>query len=633
MITTRYSDRQTIQEPNSVLQNGRTDDRHLVQFYESDEYLQNPLAAFIGTGLLSGDVTVVVATSGHLDKLERILLGREIDLPEARRAQNYIALDAETTLARLRPDGQLSQDAFKTVIGNVISEAFRRNNHVRVFGELVALLCEQGNFEDAVRLESFWNELLGDHPFKLMCAYPLSHFADHALAGSLAAVCHTHSQVLPTESYSSLSSAEDQARYILHLQQKASALELELARSEELLHREQAARSEAEIANRMKDDFLATVSHELRTPLNAIIGWSHMLRSGRLDAQSSTRAIETIERNAKSQAQLVEDILDVSRMITGKLSLKMELVDAAAVIHAAIDSVQLAADSKEVALEVTFDTSARHVLGDSSRLQQVVWNLLSNAIKFTPQGGRVTAKLERVGSTVQITVTDTGQGISHEFLPCVFERFRQLDASSTRRYGGLGLGLAIVRHLVELHGGTVTVDSAGEGCGATFTISLPAPAGKELKSRQSARFETGDKYYDLKDKSLFSLKGVRVLLVDDDGDSLQFLWTLLDQQGAEIRLAQSAPKALEVLESYAPDVLVFDLAMPDEDGFSLIEKIRAREIGKKKRVPAIALTAHVRVDDRVRALAGGFDLFVPKPVEVEELITAIANLSHLELIN
>jgi signal transduction histidine kinase/ActR/RegA family two-component response regulator len=404
----------------------------------------------------------------------------------------------------------------------------------------------------------------------------------------------------------------------------------ELERSEKALTRTEIARSEAESANRMKDEFLATVSHELRTPLNAIIGWSHMLRHGQLDQRNTERAFETIERNAKAQAQLVEDILDVSRIITGQLKLKIGVVDAAAVITAALDAVQLAADSKGIQLEVTLDRSARHILGDAARLQQVVWNLLSNAIKFTPTNGRVAVRLERREANVQIKVSDTGKGITREFLPSVFDRFRQADATSTREHGGLGLGLSIVRHFVELHGGTVEASSEGEDRGAMFTITLPSlgtntaeviPAPKPISLGQSrVRFA-----------AVPMLTGKRVLLVDDDRDTLQVLEVMLGQHEAQIQLAASAAEALEVLQWYQPDVLVFDLEMPGEDGYSLIRRIRGNQTPNGNLAPAIALTAHVRVEERARALSAGFNLFVPKPVEGDELVVAILNLADAGL--
>jgi signal transduction histidine kinase/ActR/RegA family two-component response regulator len=404
----------------------------------------------------------------------------------------------------------------------------------------------------------------------------------------------------------------------------------ELEEREQSIKRERMARAEAEKANRLKDEFLATVSHELRTPLNAIIGWSHMVRSGNLDEATIARAIETIERNAKAQAQLIEDILDVSRVITGKLRLNIEPVDLASIINAAIDSVQLAAESKGIELEVTVCSPARHVAGDSSRLQQVVWNLLSNAIKFTPSGGRVEVRLERAGANAQITVLDTGEGINPAFLPFIFDRFRQADGTSTRKHGGLGLGLAIVRHLVELHGGTINAESPGEGAGAKFTIRLPlAIASERAKERRMdvGSVRPGDDTNG-QVKPILALNGVKVLLVDDDQDTLSMISAMLTDYGAIVQSAASSPAALEALRWYKPDVIVSDLAMPYEDGYSLIRKLRELGIESGNQTPAVALTAYVRIEDRARALSAGFNMFVPKPIEPDELITAIASLTE-----
>jgi CheY-like chemotaxis protein/two-component sensor histidine kinase len=347
-----------------------------------------------------------------------------------------------------------------------------------------------------------------------------------------------------------------------------------------------------------------------------------------LDEATVTRAIETIERNAKSQAQLVEDILDVSRVITGKLRLNIGAVDVASVINAAIDCVQLAAESKGIGLEVTLDPSARRVSGDANRLQQVVWNLLSNAIKFTPSGGSVFIRLEREGSEALIRVRDTGEGIPHEFLPYLFDRFRQADGTSTRQHGGLGLGLAIVRHLVELHGGTVQAESAGEGSGATFIVRLPLAANDRTPThrRETEPFWTAEKV-EAHNAPLPTLEGLRVLLVDDDQDTLQMLSAMLTEHKATVQAASSAAEALEALEWFQPNVLVSDLAMPCEDGYSLITKVRALDSGERQ-IPAVALTAYIRIEDRARALAAGFNMFVPKPVEPQELLTSIANLAE-----
>jgi CheY-like chemotaxis protein len=378
----------------------------------------------------------------------------------------------------------------------------------------------------------------------------------------------------------------------------------------------------------LKDEFLATVSHELRTPLNAIIGWCHMLGQGKSDQATVAHALKTIERNAKLQAQLIEDILDVSRIITGKVRLNTALVDMAAVINAAIDSVQLASEAKNIKLEVRIDPSARHTTGDVTRLQQVVWNLLSNAIKFTPEGGSVAVKLDRLGHNARITVSDTGQGISNQFMPFIFDRFRQADGSSTRRQSGLGLGLSIVRHLVELHGGTIEAESAGEGLGSSFTITLPlAQQGRAVRIRNTDTLAPPEELAQYA-KPLPTLAGLEVLLVDDDKDNLNIISTLLTEHKATVQTAASAVEALELLRSYEPDVLVSDLAMPEEDGFSLITKVRQLEEQGSRRIPAVALTALVRIEDRTRALAAGFNMFVPKPVQPSELITTIANLGQ-----
>jgi CheY-like chemotaxis protein/two-component sensor histidine kinase len=373
----------------------------------------------------------------------------------------------------------------------------------------------------------------------------------------------------------------------------------------------------------MKDEFLATVSHELRTPLNNIIGWCYALQKGTIEEETRSRALETIDRNAKVQAQLIEDILDVSRVVSGKLRLDVRNVDLSRVINAAIDSVQHAAASKGIDLNVTLDPSARHIVGDSGRLQQIIWNLLSNAIKFTPSGGSVQVRLRRAGNDAEISVIDTGEGISSEFLPFVFDRFRQADATITRRHGGLGLGLALVRYLTELHGGTVSVSSAGKGSGSEFTIRIPLLV---VSESTKARL-IGDRALLGNPNAAceFSLSGLNVLVVDDDRDALSMLEEVLSSRGAVVRCAKSADEALEAMNSYQPDVLVSDLAMPNEDGYSLIAKVRAMEAGGRKPVHAVALTALVRVEDRARALSAGFNMFVPKPIEPGELVPVIAN--------
>jgi PAS domain S-box-containing protein len=394
---------------------------------------------------------------------------------------------------------------------------------------------------------------------------------------------------------------------------------------EQLLLKEQAARESAEAANRMKDEFLATLSHELRTPLNAMLGWTQLLRSRKFDEETTDRALETIDRNTKSLTTLIEDILDVSRIITGKLRLDVRPVKLASVVQVAIDVVRPAAEAKEICIECFFDSCVDIVLGDANRLQQIVWNLLSNAVKFTPKEGKIYVRLESANSRVLIQVKDSGEGIATEFLPYVFERFRQADSSSTRSHGGLGLGLAIVRHLVELHGGTVRVESPGIGQGATFIVDLPMKvvATKTIEPEQLLS-TVGDLEVE---NTLPKLEGLRVLVVDDEPDARQLLSTVLVQHEAQVVAVSSAPEALIALQQFQPDVLVSDIGMPQQDGYALIRQVRALSSEQGGRTPAVALTAYARAEDRTQALLAGFQLHVPKPVDPTELAAVVANLA------
>jgi signal transduction histidine kinase/ActR/RegA family two-component response regulator len=382
----------------------------------------------------------------------------------------------------------------------------------------------------------------------------------------------------------------------------------------------------AERANRLKDEFLATLSHELRTPLTMIVGWADMLGNPRLDPINSLRAIEVIRRNARMQIQMVDDLLDVSRIITGKLRLNVQPVDLGTIIIAAVDGLRPAAEAKEIQLQLQLDASAGGVSGDPDRLQQVVWNLISNAIKFTPKGGRVLVRLERIESQVEATVSDTGQGITSDFLPHVFDRFRQADATTTRVHNGLGLGLAIVRQLVELHGGTVRVDSAGEGLGSTFTVNLPLMAGRGAVSDTESAGE-GPEFKPPELECPPELNGLRVLVVDDEADTCELLQFILEGCGARVKTASSAAAALEAIAEEVFDVLISDIGMPDEDGYSLIAKVRALSKERGGKVPAAALTAYASEEDRIRVLQSGFQTHVPKPISPNELVAVVANLA------
>jgi PAS domain S-box-containing protein len=395
---------------------------------------------------------------------------------------------------------------------------------------------------------------------------------------------------------------------------------------EHLLQSEQAARIDAERASRMKDEFLATLSHEIRTPLNAIVGWATVLRSARLAPTELAEGLEVIDRNARVQAQIIDDLLDMSRIVSGKLRLDVQRIDLADVIRAAADTVAPAADAKDIRLQLVLDPLAGPISGDPHRLQQVFWNLLSNAIKFTPKGGRVQVVLERINSHVEISVIDSGEGIDSAFLPHVFDRFRQADASTTRRHGGLGLGLAIVRQLVELHGGTIRAKSPGRGQGATFVLSLPMPiVHPDVEPSPVRRHPTAEPWA-APAESWLPIVGVRVLVVDDEPDARALLRRLLEECDAVVSTAASAAEALAALQSNPPDVLVSDIGMPDEDGFTLIRRVRALPAEQGGRTPAIALTAYARAEDRVKAVVAGFQHHLSKPVEPMELIAVVASL-------
>ena len=424
--------------------------------------------------------------------------------------------------------------------------------------------------------------------------------------------------------------AYENANLYAEAQHHATELRMEMAVRKQaeqerarLLVREQAARAEAEAANRNKDEFLATLSHELRTPLTAILGWSHLMRTKGLNEKEYIRGLETIERNARSQSQLIDDLLDVSRIITGKLEIERDVVDLSKVIEAAFDSIRPGAQAKSIRFETALNGCDCRVIGDSNRLQQIFWNLFSNAIKFTPNGGRVNVSVSSVDARVNVAVADTGIGIDPDFLPFIFDRFRQADGSTTREHGGLGLGLAIVRHLVELHNGRVYVESEGKNLGATFTIALPVAKSDVVASANNVLSES-------RDVQAYSapvlLNGIKVLVVDDEADSRDLLMTILTQCGSDVRCTDSAAAAMQALHEWNPDLLVSDIGMPNEDGYSLIRKLRELEPDRGRGIPAMALTAYATDEDRLQALSAGFQIHVPKPIEPQDFLTSLASI-------
>ncbi len=409
-------------------------------------------------------------------------------------------------------------------------------------------------------------------------------------------------------------------------------LELQVAhvQREQLLESERSARGEVERASRLKDEFVATLSHELRTPLSAILGWALMLREGELAPEDAAKGIEVIERNARMQTQIIEDLLDMSRIVAGKLRLDVQQVNLPEVIETALATVGPAAEAKGIRLQTLIDPKVGPVRGDPNRLQQIVWNLLSNAIKFTGKDGRVQLALSRVNSHVEISVTDTGQGIRAEFLPYVFERFRQADGSTTRRHSGLGLGLSIVKQLVELHGGTVRARSGGEGQGSSFTVELPLMPVHEQEEVTADRAHPRTPMQPQKFPSdPMSLEGLRVLVVDDEADAREVVRRLLVGHGASPDCAASAREAIESFKASRPDVIISDIGMPEQDGYELIRNIRVLERALGHTTPAVALTAFARSEDRTRAMLAGYQMHLSKPVEPAELIATIASVSGI----
>lgn len=393
---------------------------------------------------------------------------------------------------------------------------------------------------------------------------------------------------------------------------------------EELLARERQARAEAEAANRLKDEFLATLSHELRTPLNSILGWIKLLNGNTLNQETATRALETIERNAKLQAQLIEDILDVSSIVTGKFKLHRQLIAFDSIVKQAAESLRPSIEAKNIQLQLEFEPAIKALSGDPIRLEQVVWNLLSNAVKFTPASGEIRISLQQADSVIRLQIRDSGQGIATAFLPYVFDRFRQADGSTTREQGGLGLGLAIVRRVVELHGGRVRAESPGKGLGATFTVELPTEIsrpssnGSQEISSVNVNHQAGE--------TVLTLEGVRVLVVDDQEDTRDLTCFILKQSNAQIEAAGSAQEALAIIQEWQPHVLVSDLGMPDEDGYSLITKVRTLSQGGL--IQALALTGYAFDEERQRALSAGFQAYLTKPVEPGDLISVVTNLAY-----
>jgi signal transduction histidine kinase/CheY-like chemotaxis protein len=602
---------------------------HVVQFYEDDTFLVETVARFVGAGLRDGDSSVVIATEPHRDAILARLEGWSFDVRRASGSGRLVMLDAAETLAAFMRGDVPDAESFERSVGALMKRVYassRGKARVRAYGEMVDLLRRKGQSGAALRVEELWNEMARVHPFSLLCGYSLATFSGPQGEEALMNVCGRHASVFPAETFASLRTDDERAREISMLQHRARVLASQLEHTKQLERKLEEVVLELESANRSRDLFLATVSHELRTPLNAILGWARMLRSGSLPIDKRERALETIERNADVQTQLVEDLLDVSQMSSGKVRLAIRRVDPVALVRNAADAVRLAAGAKGVRLTESMTANVGAIQADPDRLQQVARNLLTNAVKFTHSGGHVDVGVRRCASSIEIRVADTGQGIDKTFLPLVFERFQQADATSTRQHAGLGLGLAIVRHLVELHGGTVHAASDGLGRGATFTVLLPvAPTSSPVfGSRPAVPLASTDAA-----RQLTRLDGVFVLVVDDERDARELLCEVLTSCGARVATASTAGEAVELLERLRPDMLISDIGMPGEDGYALISAVRALAPERGGRTPAVALTAYTRFEDRTRALAAGFNMHVPKPFEPTKLVRTLSSLAAL----
>ena len=718
---------------------------HAVQFYEDEAFLFRMVGDYLADGLDNGQPMIVIATPAHREGFVARLRERGFD------HEGIFFADARDTVSKFVVDGTIDEEKFYEVIGRLIEEKSVAGLRLRVYGEMVDLLWRDGHPDAAIRLEELWNELGERNAFSLLCAYPIGNFLHTNQTDAFLDVCRTHGHVIPAETYTPEVDSDVRSRQIAALQQRAAALEAEIAHRKELesaLRESLAARRQAEEAlrrserelkdflenasvalhwvgadgtilwandaelkllgytgeeyvghkindfyadkevieemlcrlrageeirdcevrllasdgtikfvsvdsnalfengafvhtrcftrditdrkrmeqanaaaavenarlyqgaqeaNRAKDEFLATLSHELRTPLTAILGWARLLLLGGLDAGTANVALETIERSARTQAALIDDLLDLSRVVTGKLTLESELVDLRAIVDNAVQTQRLAAEAKSIRLDVRVPDDSVVVMGDATRLQQVIWNLVGNAIKFSDPQSAVTLLLERNAGTARISVRDTGRGIHQEFLPHVFEPFRQAESASTRAFGGLGLGLAIVKYLVELHGGMVAAKSEGQGRGASFEVTLPIAARIAAEGDHVVAVETAD------------LRGMSVLLVDDDSDTRELVRAILTRCGADVHSAASVDAACVALSIRKPDVLVTDIAMPHRDGFSLLEHVRSKE--GTRDLPVVALTAFAQ-----RGEENAFHAYIQKPVDPLQFARVIAGL-------
>lgn len=607
----------TIQTPETTsLPMLEVNSPHIVKFYDGEDDLFSMVGDFLGEG---SDPIVIIARPERRERFAAMLRLRGADPEALSDAGRLIFLDAHETLAAFMTDSMPDDVRFSEHVGGLIRDTTRQHGRVRAYGEMVDILWQSGNPEATVRLEELWNDLVRKETFSLFCAYPIGNFLKETDRAHFDSVCSAHTLV---HAAARTSLINDESRALAALQQRTLALETEVRQRIELeksLCHALAARREteeelrrlyelAQESNRTKDQFLATLSHELRTPLTAILGWARMLTLGGMDAETTRTAIETIERSARIQASIVDDLLDLSKIVTGKLAAEREVVDLDAVVDEAVQTCALAAEAKKIEVEIRRPEQRALVMGDPTRLRQIVWNLFSNAIKYSPNGGHISLAVARAGRSATITIQDDGRGITPDFLTHMFEPFRQADGSSTRGHGGLGLGLTIVKHLTEMHGGTVEARSDGEGRGATFIVTLPL-----VQSDPMAAASVPGENIDL--------RGSRILVVDDDEPTGDLLRAMLTRFGAEVEVERSLRTALARAATFDPHAVITDIALGDDDGFSLFASIRSA-----CDVPVMAVTALSEPATEERVMAAGFDAYVRKPVDPLELARRVAEL-------
>jgi excisionase family DNA binding protein len=587
---------------------------HFVQFYEDDAFLEESVAGYIGTGLESNEGAIVIATREHRVAIAKKLKARGINLAEARAKGQFVALDAAETLARFMVNGMPDGQLFMHVVGRVVKQALNGRKGLRAFGEMVAILWQEGKRSAAIRLEELWNDLSKVHAFALFCAYPMSAFAGDNQGDPLKDVCTCHTRVIPAESYASLSSPEDRLRAITVLQQKALSLSAEIEHRKEVEEQLRLAKSAAEEANRAKDQFLAVLSHELRTPLTPVLMTTAMMESEPGLPPRMRDDLAMIRRNIALETQLIDDLLDLSRVVNGKMVSYKRDLDVHPLVHNVLEMVKADARDKEIHIELELKAQNDRVHGDSARLHQVIWNLLKNAIKFTPENGRITIRTRNQSKAkLTLEVQDTGIGIDPQDLPTIFNAFEQGEQGVARRSGGLGLGLAISRTVVDMHEGTITAHSDGKGRGACLTVELAtiAPADEPVTAANPSV------------RSATESRPLRILLVDDHADTLKIMRRILESDGHCVTVAASVQEATRAANAGEFDLLISDIGLPDGTGHDVMRSVRACH----PRMPAIAMTGFGMEQDIRNSEEAGFTMHLTKPVDVNALEAAIRVLT------